>query len=126
MSSSSTTPLPSNAHSGGDSSSISVLYGTKDDVFLEALRCLKSGDFSVRLHTTELLGVDKGIADTLNEVLDFHHHFCNEIHRVSVLVGKEGKLDERVNIPNTSGSWKECISSINNVISDVVHQQQKW
>eukprot|EP01112_Ceratiomyxa_fruticulosa_P022014 TRINITY_DN794_c0_g2_i4.p1 TRINITY_DN794_c0_g2~~TRINITY_DN794_c0_g2_i4.p1 ORF type:complete len:491 (-),score=89.98 TRINITY_DN794_c0_g2_i4:52-1524(-) len=119
MSSSSTTPLPSNAH-GEDSSSINVLYGTKDDVFLEALRCLKSGHFSVQLHTTELLGVDKEIADTLNEVLDFHHHFCNEIHRMSVLVGKEGKLDERVNIPHTSGSWKECISSINNVISDVV------
>lgn len=85
-------PIPFNACSDDNSNnSIHVLSGNKSDVLLlEALRCLEHGNFSVRLNTSELLGVDKEIADTLNHILDFQHHFCDEIDRVSVLVGKEG------------------------------------
>src|SRR5207247_1762034 len=46
---------------------------------------------------------------------------ANELERISRVVGKEGKISQRASIGEVSGSWAESITSINTLISDLVH-----
>ncbi len=43
-----------------------------------------------------------------------------EISRVSVAVGREGKVSERGVLAYAEGSWKELIDSTNNLIEDTI------
>jgi len=86
---------------------------------LEALLALKCGDFSARL-PIDCTGVDGKIADSFNEVADLLERMTRELHRVSVNVGQEGKISERLRLRSVDGSWAESVDSINSLISDLV------
>src|SRR5258708_3079902 len=62
---------------------------------LHALIALRNGDFSRRL-PVEWVGVHGKIADTFNEILAFNDRRAHEIARVCRMVGKEGKLEQRM------------------------------
>src|SRR5262249_29172317 len=68
----------------------------------------------------EYTGMPGKIADTLNEVLDLNDHMARELARVSVAVGKEGRIGQRVSLGGAGGSWSACIDSVNALISDLV------
>ncbi len=95
--------------------------GPKDfeRLLLRALTSMKKGDFSVRM-PIEFIGVQGKIADTLNDILDLNERTALEIERISTVVGKEGKLNQRTQVPSAGGSWIVMAEAVNNLITDLV------
>jgi methyl-accepting chemotaxis protein len=85
---------------------------------LAALTALKRGDFSVRL-PADWTGVGGKIADTLNDVIELNQRLAREIDRVSHVVGKEGKINERLSLGDVSGSWASKVNAVNTLIDDL-------
>jgi HAMP domain-containing protein/signal transduction histidine kinase len=86
---------------------------------LGALRALKRGDFNVKL-PSDLEGTDGEIADAFNEVVELNRSLCREVTRVRRAVGRDGRIGERAKLGNASGSWRECVDSVNELITDTV------
>ncbi len=87
-------------------------------LLLQTLVAFKKGDFSVRMPVTET-GLAGKIADTLNDILQYNENMAREFARVGVVVGKEGKIAERVVMPNGGGSWTVSIDAVNSLITDL-------
>ncbi|MBB6093167.1 CheY-like chemotaxis protein/signal transduction histidine kinase/HAMP domain-containing protein [Povalibacter uvarum] len=85
---------------------------------LKALRALKRGDFSVRL-PDDLSDIDGEIASTFNEVVELNDSMAREFERLSAMVGRDGKLSERAKLHGATGSWANCVDSINGLVSDM-------
>src|SRR5215217_135355 len=86
---------------------------------LKVLRAFRKGDFSVRL-PLDLTGVDGEVAEAFNDIADLNEGLVKELERVAKVVGKEGQIGERGQLPSASGGWSECISSVNSMIGDLV------
>src|SRR4051812_37213313 len=87
---------------------------------LRALRSLKRGDFSVRL-PIDLVGMDGEIASAFNEVVELNDSMAREFERISAMVGREGKISERARLHGASGSWAQCVDSINGLVGDMAY-----
>ncbi|MBI4820977.1 MAG: HAMP domain-containing protein [Deltaproteobacteria bacterium] len=87
---------------------------------LAALAAFKRGDFSVRL-PIEWTGIDGRIADTFNDVVGLNQRMAAELARLSLVVGKEGRIHQRAALGDVTGLWAESIGSVNELISDLVH-----
>jgi CheY-like chemotaxis protein len=86
---------------------------------LQVLAAVKKGDFSVRLRTGET-GIEGKIADTLNDIIEMMSDSSKEIERVSRVVGREGKLSQRVAPASARGSWKSRADAVNDLIENLV------
>src|SRR5262249_33433766 len=88
-------------------------------LLVRTLAAVKKGDFTARM-PVEFTGTAGKIADLLNEIVEMQERSTNEIERISSVVGKEGKLNQRCHLPNASGSWTSMCDSINGMIGDLV------
>jgi signal transduction histidine kinase/CheY-like chemotaxis protein/HAMP domain-containing protein len=88
-------------------------------VMLRVLSDVRRGDFSVRM-PPDLVGVPGKIADTLNDIIAANENLAAELARVSRVVGKEGRLSQRIGLPASDQAWFESIESVNSLIDDVV------
>ncbi len=88
------------------------------DLMVALLR-FRDGDFSVRLDP-DFAGVEGKIADVFNEILAVSARRSEEIARVCRVVGKEGKLKQRMNVPGAVGGWADEVVSLNTLIDDLV------
>jgi len=86
---------------------------------VSALRSLRRGDFSVRL-SEDLPGLDSEIATLFNEVVGLNEQMTKEFERLSVVVGKEGKIGQRGRVKAATGGWETAIRSVNELIEDMV------
>ena len=86
---------------------------------LSALRAFKKGDFSVRLPVDQI-GIDGEIAQVFNEVVEVNEKVADEFARIRDEVGKEGQINQRVRLPAATGSWADCVDSVNTLIGDLV------
>ena len=86
---------------------------------LNALVAFKRGDFSVRLDERGK-GIDAKIAETFNSVVEINQRMSKELWRMSKVVGREGKIDERAGLGQVRGAWGGMVDSINTLISDLV------
>ena len=89
------------------------------DVLLKVLAEVKNGDFNTRM-PLEWTGVAGKVADALNQVIASNQSLEHELARVSRLVGKEGKLTQRVALGRSGDAWAECVDSVNDLIDDLV------
>src|ERR687890_2703386 len=87
-------------------------------LLLRILMAFKKGDFTVRL-PAEWTGEAGKIADALNEVIDLNERTAKELERVSRVVGREGKITQRVSVPSASGTWISVVDSVNELIDDM-------
>src|SRR5690242_9355362 len=87
---------------------------------LNALLDLKRGKPGVRL-PLEWLGIAGKVADAFNDVIDMNERMANELERLSLVVGKEGKLSQRMTLHDVGGFWRGSVESVNNLIDDLVH-----
>src|SRR6185437_11099359 len=87
---------------------------------LHALTALKRGDASVRL-PAEWHGVLGRVADAFNDVVERNERMAQELSRLSIVVGKQGKLARRANLGEVSGFWATSIDSVNQLTDDLVH-----
>src|SRR5467141_2255026 len=73
---------------------------------LAVLKAVRKGDFSARL-PEDWTGIAGKVADTFNEVVEMNERLAVELARVSVVVGRNGKIDERASLGPVSGSWSD-------------------
>ncbi|PRY00565.1 HAMP domain-containing protein [Allonocardiopsis opalescens] len=85
---------------------------------LAALVAARDGDFSVRLDPGAG-GTMGEIARAYNDVVERNQGFCDELTRVGRIVGREGRLDDRVNLNGASGSWADGAWAVNQLLDDV-------
>src|SRR3954451_19838319 len=90
-----------------------------DRLLLRTLAAMKKGDFRVRM-PVEFTGTQGKIADTLNDIIDLSERATSEVERISTVVGKEGKLSARAQVPSASGQWVVLAESVNSLITDLV------
>ncbi|TMQ18517.1 MAG: HAMP domain-containing protein, partial [Deltaproteobacteria bacterium] len=86
---------------------------------LTSLLRFKDGDFSSRMPTS-LIGIEGKIADVFNEILAVSERRAAETARVCRVVGKEGKLKERMRVPGAVGGWADEVAALNTLIDDLV------
>jgi HAMP domain-containing protein/signal transduction histidine kinase/CheY-like chemotaxis protein len=89
-------------------------------MLLTALLALKKGDFSVRL-PLDLSGMDGKIADAFNDVVELNQRMARELARLGRVVGKDGKIGQRLEMGDVAGAWKDSVDSVNALISDLVY-----
>jgi HAMP domain-containing protein/CheY-like chemotaxis protein/signal transduction histidine kinase len=88
-------------------------------LLLATLMALKKGDFSVRM-PSDWTGVSGKIADTLNDIIETKSKMVDAVTEVSRVVGREGHLTQRADVPGVVGGWSTIISSVNTLIDDLV------
>ncbi|MCX4588785.1 HAMP domain-containing protein [Streptomyces sp. NBC_01549] len=86
---------------------------------LAALVSMRDGNFRKRL-TVSGDGVMSEIAAVFNEVADRNLHLTGELSRVRRVVGREGKLTERLESGACEGSWGAAIDASNALVDDLV------
>ncbi|MFI9644673.1 HAMP domain-containing protein [Streptomyces sp. NPDC052040] len=86
---------------------------------LAALASMRDGNFRKRL-TVSGDGVMAEIAAVFNEVADRNLHLTGELARVRRVVGREGKLTERLETGACEGSWAAAIDGSNALVDDLV------
>jgi HAMP domain-containing protein/signal transduction histidine kinase/CheY-like chemotaxis protein len=87
---------------------------------LSALRAFRRGNFAVRLPENQA-GISGEIAEAFNEVVELNAEMTREFERLSRVVGKEGKIQQRGKLAGgASGGWESCIASVNALIEDMV------
>src|SRR5438309_11797168 len=79
---------------------------------LSALTAFKRGDFSVRL-PEDWTGVAGKVADTFNDVIGINQRMSRELERIGRVVGKEGRINQRISLGTVSEGWAESIDCIN-------------
>src|SRR5438477_756451 len=87
---------------------------------LAALTAFKRGNFAVRL-PEDWTGVAGKVADTFNEVISINERMSRELERIGRVVGKEGRISQRVSLGAVSEGWADSIDCINTLIGDLVH-----
>jgi HAMP domain-containing protein/signal transduction histidine kinase/CheY-like chemotaxis protein len=85
---------------------------------LAALSAMRDGNFRKRL-TVSGDGVMAEIAAVFNEVADRNLHLTGELARVRRVVGREGKLTERLDPGACEGSWAAAIEASNELVDDL-------
>ena len=67
------------------------------------------------------VGVKGRVFDTLNEIISLNEEMMREFTKAGNTIGKQGKLTQRIEVPNAKGSWATGVDSLNTLISDLVH-----
>ena len=80
-------------------------------LILQTLMALKKGDFSARM-PSDWTGVSGKIADTLNDIIETKQKMVETVTDVSRVVGREGHLTQRADLPGVVGGWATIISSV--------------
>ncbi|MFP8887511.1 HAMP domain-containing protein [Streptomyces mangrovi] len=86
---------------------------------LTALEAMRDGNFRKRL-TVAGDGPMAEIAAVFNEVADRNLHLTSELARVRRVVGKDGKLTERLETGACEGAWANAIDASNALVDDLV------
>ncbi|MGH8976090.1 MAG: HAMP domain-containing protein, partial [Acidimicrobiia bacterium] len=86
---------------------------------LQALTAAAEGDFSVRLSTRKGTVVGQ-IAARYNELVEMNARMAKELARVGRVIGREGRMTERMDLGGAKGAWASNVDSINSLIGDLV------
>src|SRR3954467_10695945 len=117
------TPPASNGRQTKRTSTVAAASGRGDTLDLDELQAVlaavRKGDFSVRMRSVQT-GLAGKIADTLNDIVELNQQMAQELDRVSLAVGKEGRIAQRAHLSGAGGSWAASVNSVNTLIADLV------
>jgi signal transduction histidine kinase/HAMP domain-containing protein/CheY-like chemotaxis protein len=85
----------------------------------EALRATAGGDFSVRLPARRQDAVGR-LESAYNQLASRTAALEAELVRVARIIGREGRMTERVRLPRAEGGWSTAVGSVNGMIDDLV------
>jgi hypothetical protein len=71
---------------------------------LRVLTEVKAGNFGARMPFDQI-GLSGKVCDTLNEIIALNEKMMNEFTRAGQIIGKQGKLNQRIEVPSAKGSW---------------------
>src|SRR2546421_4176881 len=83
----------------------------------EALRRVRRGDFKVRL--SRRTGIAGEVVDGFNDVIELQERRNRELLRISRVVGREGRMTERVDEEHYDGDWALGVRAVNSLIDDL-------
>ena len=83
----------------------------------EALRRVRRGDLQVRL--PRRAGLAGEVADAFNDVVSLQERQHLDLRRISRIVGRDGRLTERLDDEGLDGSWAEGQRAVNSLIDDL-------
>ncbi len=98
---------------------LSLVESIDNRLLLRVLTDFRKGDFSARL-PVDSTGIAGKVYDTINEVIDLNARLTKELERISTVVGKEGKIRQRVSLPGAAGGWADCLNSVNSLVGDLI------
>ena len=86
---------------------------------LESLQAVRGGDFSVRLphDWPALMGK---VADCFNDIVAANQRMARQLENVGQVVGREGRIRNRVRLGLADGAWAEMENSVNTLIDDLL------
>jgi len=79
---------------------------------------VSQGDLTQKL-TLDAKGEVADLADTINRMVDDLNRLAQEVSRVAKVAGVEGKLTERASVGGVSGSWKEIVDTLNDLLESI-------
>ncbi|MCW2586716.1 MAG: sensor hybrid histidine kinase, partial [Frankiales bacterium] len=85
---------------------------------LVALNALCAGDFSVRLEPQT--GVMSQVVDRINALAALNERRTRELVRASRVIGREGRMTERLDEVGADGDWGVGAAAVNSLIDDLV------
>src|SRR5207244_8040085 len=85
----------------------------------EALMAAKKGDFSNRL-SLRRKGIMRDIAANYNDLVEMNAMMVKEFGRIRRVIGREGRMQERAQVPAASGDWNLKLDAVNDLIDDLV------
>jgi HAMP domain-containing protein/signal transduction histidine kinase/DNA-binding response OmpR family regulator len=88
-------------------------------MLLGAMLAFRDGDFSCRL-PSDWTGIEGQIAQAFNQAIAHEDRISREVERLSVTVGRDGRLKQRMSLPGAIGQWAAKVESINTLIDDLV------
>src|SRR5919107_1397411 len=99
-----------------------VSVGAPDDSALlgelaDALRRVRRGDLKVRLPRRS--GTAGEVAEAFNEVVSLQERQTLDVRRISRIVGRDGRLTERLDEEGLEGAWADSVRSVNSLIDDL-------
>ncbi len=97
-----------------------VTTANEMSALLTALTALKKGKSGVRL-PQDWTGVAGKVADAFNDVVELNERMAQDMERLRRVVGKEGKLSQRLSLGDVGGFWQDSVDSVNDLIDDLVH-----
>ena len=77
-----------------------------------------NGDLTQKI-TVEAAGEIEELKNTINNMVKRLNMLTDEVSRVAQVAGAEGKLDERAKVEGVSGSWKDIVDTLNNLIESI-------
>ncbi len=86
---------------------------------LGAISAFRDGNFSERL-PMDWAGTEGRIAEAFNQTIGHEDRIAREVNRLSVTVGKEGRIKQRMSVPGAVGGWAEKVDSLNTLLDDLV------
>jgi HAMP domain-containing protein len=93
--------------------------GTELEMILAAVLAFRQGDTTVRLPPS-WTGLHGKIADALNDVFAMKERRMREAARVSHVVGREGRLKQRLHDTGLVGGWADEVEALNALLDDLV------
>ncbi len=87
---------------------------------LRVLMEVRNGNFNVRMPIDQV-GINGKICDTLNDIVSLNEKMIEEFTKAGNTIGKQGKLTQRIEVPQAKGAWNTGVDSLNSLISDLVH-----
>ncbi|MGH8867330.1 MAG: HAMP domain-containing protein, partial [Actinomycetes bacterium] len=90
------------------------------DRLLQALVAVRAGDFRTRLGFTGDGDVWGEIAEVFNEVVARNRHLAAELSRGRRMIGRDGRLTERLDPADATGAWSDSIAAANALVDDLV------
>jgi HAMP domain-containing protein/signal transduction histidine kinase/CheY-like chemotaxis protein len=85
---------------------------------LRVLSLVKNGKLNTRMPVTQA-GINGRICEVLNDIIDMNERLVAEISSAERTIGKKGNLSKRIELNDARGDWAGCVSSLNNLISDL-------
>ena len=95
------------------------ISGLRARTMLAAMTAFRDGDFSVRL-PTDWPGTIGQIAEAFNGAIAQEDRITREAKQLSITVGKEGRLKQRMSLHGAVGEWAFKVEAINTLIEDLV------
>ena len=86
---------------------------------LRAMQAVQAGDFSARV-SGDWEGVHGKLADTFNDIIAANQRMSEELERINVGVGKQGKTRQRFSLGGRGGAWAHMEVSVNSLIEDLL------
>ena len=91
------------------------------DRLLAALTAVRDGDFRAKLRVpVDADSPMARLATVVNEVVERNRHLTGELDRVRRVVGRDGRLDERLRPGNGQGAWAGAVTAANDLLDELV------